>query len=312
MTTAKRKCGRILLAGVVALVLLLSAVIMLADGRLTFLPTWDDLFAVSGFHAEAVGEDELCITVLDVGNADCILVQSGEYSALIDAGESPEKQATATRLRAYGVRRLDYVFATHTGDEHIAAMDDVIRSMEVGTFVTPYVAPSKRPTTRCYIKLEEALAQKGIDMTAAKFGATYAIGCAQLTILSERFWLDDGAGPARSLVCRITFGNHTVLLMGDADAIAERKLLSDVPDLKADVIKAGNHGGRLSSDAAFINAVQPSYAVITCGFGNVDMYPHGNTLAALKAVGATVLRSDLNGDIVIRSDGNTLTVTGER
>ncbi len=312
MTTPKRKRGRILLAWVVAVVLVFSAAITLSDGRLAYLPTWGDLLAVSGFRADSVGEEELRITVLDVGNADCLLVQSGEHSALIDAGETPEKQATLTRLRAYGVRRLDYVFATHMGDDHIAAMDDVIRGMEIGEFITPYVAASKQPTTRCYAKLAEALAQKRITMTAATFGATYTIGCAQLTILSERLGIDDSPDPARSLVCRVTFGKHSVLLMGDADAIAERNLLSDVPELKADVIKVGDHGSRSASDAAFIEAVRPSYAVITCGFGYVNTYPHGNTLAALQAVNAQVFRSDLNGDIVISSDGNTLTVTGKR
>ncbi len=306
-----KRCYRIAVV-VVSVLLFLSAVITAADGRVVFLPSWDELFALSGFRETAVSTDELRVTVLDVGNADCILVQSGEYAALIDAGESSSGQDIVTALCNRGVERLDHVIATHADADHIGAMDDVIRKWEIGTFVTPFLTPDYKPNTRTYADMEAALADKGLQAANADYGTACMIGDAKLTILSGRHELEYIDDNDRSVVCSITFGEHTILLMGDAGAGVEKALLSDGLVPQADVIKVGHHGSNTSSDPRFIAAVDPDYAIITCGFANTHGQPHEETLQTLQEVGATVYRSDLHGTIVITSDGTTLSVTSER
>lgn len=312
MIWSKLKLRHRIAAIIMAVLLVVSAVITAADGRVAFLLSWDELFVLSGFREAAVPANELRVTVLDVGNADCILVQSGEHAALIDAGESSSGQVIVTSLRIRGVERLDYVIATHADADHIGAMDEVIRELEIGSFLTPFLTPDHKPDTRTYEHMEAALADKGLQATDAAFGTACMIGDAKLTIISGRHELEYEVDNDRSVVCSITFGEHTILLMSDVSMSVEKKLLSEGLVPQADVIKVGHHGSNTSSDPLFMAAVDPDYAIITCGFANTHGHPHEKTLQTLQEVGATVYRSDLHGDIVITSDGTTLSVTSER
>lgn len=295
-----------------AAVLLLSAVITVADGAIGWIPSWYEIFAWAGFCEPPVSEDELRVTVLDVGNADCILIQSGKQAALIDAGEGQDRRKVIKALHLRGITRLEYVLATHADVDHIGAMPDVVREMEIGTFLMPYMSYDAKPDSRTFAELEAALSEKELPITAAKYGMVCPIGKATLTVISGRSEPHYASSNERSLVCRLTFGEHAILLMGDAGESTEKRLLATGVNVQADVIKVGHHGSSSSSSTVFMEAVKPAYAVITCGFDNGRGHPHEKTLQTLQAVGATVYRSDLNGTIVIASDGHTLSVSSER
>lgn len=297
----------------VAIVLLLSVLITVNDGRyLPQIPSWHTLFAWFGFQEPTIPEGELCMTVLDVGNADCILLQSGEHSALIDAGENDDAEEILQALRLRNIKRLDYVIATHADADHIGSMDEVVRDVEIGSFLSPSSVWENREDTRACRELLTALEECRVETATAKYGTACAIGEATLTVISGwhgREYEDDNDS---SVICRVTFGEHIFLLMADVSAAVERQLVKDGIAVDADVIKVSHHGSASSSDPTFIEEVSPEYAVITCGAGNSYGHPHERTLDTLEECGATVYRSDVNGDVSITSDGVQLSVVCER
>lgn len=317
MSRAKRRrlslraiCRRILVVAVTVAVLL--SVLITANGtwRLPWFPTWDDLYAAAGLAEPPVVEGTLRVTVLDVGNADCLLVQNGDSAALIDAGENSTADDVLAALGTAGVKELDCVVATHADADHIGGMDEVVRELEIDIFVMASMPEEHVPTSRAYQNLLDALAERELPVTEAEYGDCYAVGDAQLTVLSgKREYTNTND---QSVVCRLRFGEHDFLLMGDAGKDTEEDLLEDGVPLAADVIKVGHHGSKTSSDEAFIQAVNPEYALITCGANNRYGHPHEETLRTLEEQGITVYRSDLNGDIVITSDGETLTFETQR
>jgi competence protein ComEC len=101
-----------------------------------------------------------------------------------------------------------------------------------------------------------------------------------------------------SVVLRVEFGHTAILMTGDAQSEAEARLLSHGgTDLRADVLKVGHHGSAYSSTPAFLAAVQPRFAIISCGLHNVFGHPSPRTLLALRESGATIYRTDLDGGI---------------
>jgi len=109
-----------------------------------------------------------------------------------------------------------------------------------------------------------------------------------------------------SIVLRVDYGSTSFLFTGDAEEMSEFMMMeADVP-LHADVLKVAHHGSRWSTTPEFVEAVHPTWAVISCGAGNAYGHPHEEVLGALG--GATILRTDELGTISFHSDGLVLSV----
>lgn len=308
----KKRARRRFWAGIFACSLVAALCILITvSEQMTqpFLPTWEEIFVKVGLADPPPAEGELRVRVLDVGNADCILARCGGQSLLIDAGEKESGPDIVSALRREGVKKLDYVIATHPDADHIGGMAEVISSLDIGTFIMAPMPEEATPTTRTYTAMLEALAAKGLRFTTAKPGAQYALGEARLDILgpTEEYRETNN----QSVVCKLTFGSKRLLFMGDAEKEAEDALLAAHTDVRADVIKLGHHGSASSSQREFLEAVGAKTALITCGAGNAYGHPEEETLATLRALDITAYRSDVCGDITVTTDGQTLTVTTE-
>ena len=110
-----------------------------------------------------------------------------------------------------------------------------------------------------------------------------------------------------SIVVKITIGEKRFLFCGDAEALSEEQMVARF-DVSADVLKVGHHGSVTSTSEAFLEAVSPQYAVIFCGKDNSYGHPHQQTLDQLAARDITVYRTDLNGTIVMTTDGQNIDV----
>lgn len=273
--------------------------------------TWDNLYVWTGLREDlTLGEDEFRLTVMDVGNADCLLLQSGDRFALIDAGENDDGDSVVAFLNRAGITSLDYVIATHPDADHIGGMDEVVENIAIGTFMMSYMPDGFTPTTRVYEDLLTSLIEKDITPVEPSFGESYPFGKAHIDILSGLS--DHTETNEQSIVCRVRFGNTRFLLMGDAGKEVEEELLDSGVDLRADVLKVGHHGSRSSSSEDFIQAVSPDLALITCGFENRYNHPHKETLDTLRNAACTIYRSDFHGDMMAVSDGKRVTVTTEK
>jgi competence protein ComEC len=252
----------------------------------------------------------LTIHIIDVGNADAILIKNGDRSMLIDAGENGDGDDVVAFLRRQGVQTLDYAIATHPDADHIGGMDVVINEIPVSKFIMSIMPAGITPTTKTYIDLLKALDQNNLKITKAAPGESYMLGGSRFTILGPVAEFDSTND--MSVICRLEFGKQRFLFMGDAEKCAENSLLESNTDLKADFIKLGHHGSDTSSQMAFLKAVNPRYAVICCGAGNRYGHPHVKTLALLKELNINYYRSDVNGNITVISDGSKITVKTEK
>ncbi len=299
-----------LLSAVIAVAIF--CILITANGalQLPFLPTWQSLYADLGLRPATVAEGELKVTVLDIGNADSILLQCGEKAALIDAGENDDDEAVVAALQRAGVTALEYVIATHADADHIGGMDTVIRTFPINTFLMSFMPEGHTPTTRTYERMLTALLDTGITPTEAEHGAQYTLGDATITVLSGISEYTDTND--QSVVCLVSHGEMDFLFMGDAGKEVEREILAAKPLLRAEVIKIGHHGSRTSSDGSFIRQLSPQIAVITCGFQNSYGHPHTETLQVLERNDVTVYRCDINGEIVLTSNGTSISVQSEK
>jgi beta-lactamase superfamily II metal-dependent hydrolase len=115
-----------------------------------------------------------------------------------------------------------------------------------------------------------------------------------------------------SMVLRITYGWFSLLLMGDADTVVEKRLVSSGFNLSSQILKVGHHGGTSASRPEFLEKIKPLISIISVGEGNYYGYPTKRTLEALQAVGSGVYRTDTCGDIIITTDGLNYTLSSEK
>jgi beta-lactamase superfamily II metal-dependent hydrolase len=257
--------------------------------------------------------DALTIVALDVGQGDSFLILTPERKAvLIDAGPPEAADRVRDALARYGVAQLDLVIATHPHADHIGGMQAVLDAVPVRMFLDsgqPY-------PTRTYTRMLEKIREKGIRFVVAEAGQTWNIGAAvTLTILapfSTRFQGTRSDENANSIVARVSYGAFSMLFTGDSERETEERLLEQGETLAARVLKVAHHGSRHSTTRAFLERVRPEVAVISCGADNEYGHPAQETLDRLRRWVRAVHRTDLEGEIVLRSDGRRYEIHTER
>lgn len=246
----------------------------------------------------------------DVGQGDSELIRlPGGENILIDAGTSSTEDELVGELRSLGAETLDLVVATHPHADHIGGMAAVMDAFDVRQVVMPRISESDTPTTKTYENLLQSIADKGLTIMPAEPGdELLSSGGAVLTVLAPN-GEDYGDLNNYSVVLRLTYGEDSFLFTGDAEEASEEEMLSLDWPLTATVLKCGHHGSETSTSPAFLDAVSPQYAVISCGVDNDYGHPDAVTLEKLEAAGAEVFRTDRQGSILASTDGSGVTMT---
>lgn len=277
--------------------------------KIPFLPTWETLFD-DAEEDDAPARGGLSADMLDVGNADAILLQNEGKTLLIDAGENGDGDRILAFLQEKGIERLDYVIATHADSDHIGGMRTVVEQIPIGKYIMAFMPKGSTPTTKTYLRLLQALDERQVPVVEAREEKAFSLGSVQVELIGPAADFTDNNN--QSVVCRVTCGKRRLLFMGDAEEKAEKALTESGVDLKADVLKVGHHGSNTGTGEAFLRQVRPSFALISCGTGNAYGHPHADTLERLRAVGAQIYRTDLNGTVHLTCDGEHITVTCEK
>ena len=244
--------------------------------------------------------DELAVHFLDVGQGDSILIQFPNDSVmLIDAGPDRSGATVISYLKQQGVKKIDYLVATHPHADHIGGMAAVIKEFDISKVYMPKVTH----TTKTFEDMLLSIRKKGLKITPARAGlniieqdglqATFTAPC------SSGY---DGLNNY-SAVVKIRYGSTSFLLTGDAEDLSEKEMLASGADLQADVLKVGHHGSSRSTTPAFLKSVSPEYAVILVGAANDYGHPHQETLDNLADAGVIIYRTDEEGTIIFVSDG---------
>jgi competence protein ComEC len=247
----------------------------------------------------------LSVHFIDVGQGDSILIRSGDKSMLVDGGRRDAGPKLASYLKSQGVNTIDVLVSTHPHADHIGGLLTILKEFPVKRVVDSGIAhPSQ--TYESYLTLIDQL---NIPYTVGEAGQTIALDTnVKIEVLAPPASKNEGGINENSIVLRITHGSVSFLLMADAGIPEERYLMSSGHDLKSDVYKVPHHGSRYSSDRAFIAKVSPEVSVIEVG-PNKYGHPAPATLNVLEAAGSAVYRTDLNGNVVVTSDGRSFTVT---
>ena len=257
--------------------------------------------------SQVVERADLKVHFLDVGQAESILILAPEKTVLIDAGENDQGDLVVRYLKEQGVSSIDLLIGTHPHSDHIGGMDIVLNKMPVETVILPILPDDLIPTTVTFTDLLKAIDRAGLEITPALPGDVYDLGGgAGLTLL----------GPVRdydnlnnmSVVARLSFGSTSFLFTGDMEKEAEQDLVEQGAPLASTVLSAGHHGSQTSSRKAFLEAVNPKLAVISCGLDNSYGHPHREVMERLDALGIRVLRTDLDGAVVLASDGENIEI----
>ncbi len=185
-----------------------------------------------------------------------------------------------------------------------------MEGVTVGKLLMPDLPDDIIPTTKTYLSVLDVAGQTDTEMVYAYPGDSWEICGGTLKVLGPIEDYDDLNN--ESLVMRFDYGETSFLLTGDQEAKAEEDLLSSDAKVTADLLGVGHHGSSTSTSQAFLDAVSPSVAVISCGEGNDYGHPHLETIERLEAAGVEIYRTDLQGSIVVSSDGHKLTVSTEK
>ncbi len=261
----------------------------------------NDMPSVSTFSG-----DTLRVNYIDVGQGDSIFIQlPNKETMLIDAGEAYEVDNVINYLNNLGITKIDYAVGTHPHTDHIGGLEEVINTFDIGSI---YV-PRANSTSKTYEDLLTTISNKGLKIKTAKSGVVVLDD----DNLKLEFIAPNSDSYSElnnySAVLKLTYLDNTFLFMGDAETLSEDEITYDVD---ADVIKVGHHGSDSSSSLEFVKKVSPEYAIIMVGEGNSYNHPYQSIIDRYENVGAKVLRTDLDGNIVCDSDGVDVTCKGDK
>ena len=263
----------------------------------------------------SVGSDNtLTVHYIDVGQADCILIECGGAFMLIDGGNRDDGQKVISYLQSCGVEELEAVVCTHAHEDHVGGLPAVL-----AVYPTAQVyAPTKTYSSKVFDDFLYYVDQQRLEITIPSPGTRFALygdeqlGGAEVTFL----------GPVKSyaetndtsIVTRVEFYNHTFLFTGDMEVAAENDMLDywgDAQEWDVDVLKVGHHGSSTSSGYRFIYETDPEYAIVSCGKDNSYGHPHRETVKLFQDADIPMLRTDELGTILAVSDGFDITITWE-
>ena len=267
-------------------------------------------------------QGRLRISVLDVGQADAILLQDGKRNIMIDVGndvkdkvgDSGGRQALIKALDKAGVNRIKTVFVTHHHRDHMGNIMYVRGKYGVSNiYDSGYVNSG--------YKASVAL---NSDLRAGKYNGQ-ALKAGDKITIDKNYYIEVLAPGDflskkdlknmnnTSLVLMLHYGSFKMLLTGDAEAPVEDALQQKYGTaLQADVLKVGHHGSKTSSYWPFISKVKPKYALISCGDFSIYKHPNKNVVGSLTHLGAKVLTTHDHGTLTVTTDGKSFDVLTER
>jgi competence protein ComEC len=246
----------------------------------------------------------LRITFLDVGQGDGCLVQAPGVSLLVDQG--PPEADVAEQLRDLGVRRLTALVLTHPQRDHVGGAADVLRRLDVGFVLDPRLATTGPEEAAAIAEARE----RTVRIVAARAGRAYRIGALRVSVL----WPDGAGYPGedpnlRAIVLVVSYGQVDVLLTADAESPVTLPL--DPPPVE--ILKVAHHGSADDGLGELLERTRPRVAVVSVGLDNGYGHPAPSTLRTLHAAaGLRLYRTDLDGRVVVESDGRRLWARSER
>lgn len=276
--------------------------------------------------ATAIPQGKLRITVLDVGQAEAILLQDGKRNVLVDVGDSRKdkqgfggrgalQRALAQAGLREGVDRIHTVIITHHHGDHLGNIKWL-----AGKYKVSNIYDNNMPNANNAISqwLNTELRAGHYHSRALKAGDRVVFDNGYgLEVLAPGDFIPQSAYKESfnntSIVMMLQYGQFKMLLTGDAEAPVEDALQQRYGSaLKADVLKVGHHGSKTSSIYKFTSRVKPKYALISCGPFEIYHHPNKKVVGSLQHLGAKVLTTKEHGNLTVTTDGKGFEVSTEK
>lgn len=265
-------------------------------------------------------EKSLQISVLDIGQGDCIFLRGergGTY--LIDGGSTDVKQVGKYRILPFlkyrGISRLDYVLISHGDADHSNGVEEILQDERGGVKIGKLVLPPKEYWEERLERLAQMAQEAGVEVYTIGQGEEIREGKLQITCLfpqEARKGEEVSKGNEASMVLEVSYGAFDMLLTGDLEREGEKKFVEDTRERyrkkKVEVLKVAHHGSRHSTSDEFLDSIQPDYAIISSGFQNRYGHPHKEVLKRLKKEGSRILQTQEGGEVFITVRGETMEI----
>jgi len=256
------------------------------------------------FKATELSKSGLNLVAIDTGQGDCYLLKdkSGR-TVLIDAGVLSErydsgKSTVLPTLKRLGVDSIDIAFISHYDIDHAGGMITLLRQGVIKRLFIPPPDSSDISDLSLF-----ALFSTFITPVVFKEGEVMKEGEFTIKSLTHTDSLDENIeSNRRSMVLSISENNFKMLFTGDLDRTGERKLIKNNINLNSDLLKVSHHGSNSATTNLFLNAVRPKVAIISAGVANRYNLPHPLVIERLESSGCSILRTDLEGCIILEID----------
>jgi beta-lactamase superfamily II metal-dependent hydrolase len=251
----------------------------------------------------------ITIHFIDVGLGDSafIVLPSGQ-NMLLDFGGPAAGPKVAKYIKSLGIDRIDHLILTHPDDDHMGGIFSVLAEFETYHIYDNGLNNFSSNIYKDYItSVRKDLSKYNI----LQAGESLFIDGVDIEVLNPLL-PPTGNSNDDSIVMKITHGDIKILLTGDLGNRGEKRLLRLGKDLSGHILKVGHHGDNDACSQEFLERVRPETAVISVSSINSYLRPHPDVLSRLKNSGAKIFRTDLHGDIVLRSNGRTYSIKTEK
>ena len=245
------------------------------------------------------------IQYIDVGQGDAALVECDGHYMLIDGGDTTAGDKVYSVLEENGIQKLDILAISHMHKDHIGGLEKALR---YASSIGITISNSNDSDTEVFKDFVHQLSINGASITVPNVGDKYSLGSAEVEVVDVA-----SSDPNDSLVLLVTYGKTNFLFTGDIEYDGQKRLADKYQndadkEFKVNVMKMPHHGSSDGDLYRFVRTFMPDYAVISCGAGNMYGHPHEETLNLLdQADIKKIFRTDINGDITVRSDGKEVT-----
>jgi len=244
------------------------------------------------------------VTMLDVGQAACTLIESEGQFCLIDAGKAGGGTDIVAYLNHRGVKKLDLLVLTHFHYDHTSEALDIIRNFDIGTVLIPSLSAENIPDSYFYKSLEEDDANGYYKLEYAVKDMEFKVGQGTLKVAADTFNSENINNT--SVVTVYTLDDFVYVNTADTESDREVQILDCLPE-NVDFLTAGHHGSQDSTSQALLDRLKPAFVGISCGKDNDYGHPHKRVLERLENMDIPYSVTYETGNIVYSMDTKTVT-----